>query len=82
MHCHGRLLISGVWTYWLYIPHSIGEIQFSVKLLQGKCMDLGLVQEKGIANTSKFIMWEEVAVCCNLDVVNVGNLSFRDIEEF
>jgi len=56
MYCHSRPLICGVRTYWFYIPHSVGKIQFCVKFMQGECMDVGLVQEKGIANTSKFLM--------------------------
>ena len=36
--------------YWLDIPDFVGEVQFSVKLLQREYMDVGLVQGQGFAN--------------------------------
>ena len=40
---------------WLDIPDFVGEVQFSVKLLQGEYMDVGLVQGQGAANLIQLI---------------------------
>ena len=64
-----------VWHWW-DIPHFVGEIELCVKLLQGECMDMGLVQGKAVADMVQFIVWEEVTVCRDLQVVN-GTLQFR-----
>ena len=68
---------------WLDIPDFVGEIQFSVKLLQGEYMDVGLVQGQGAANMIQLITWEQVAVCCDLDGSSeyyVGNIKFCNEE--
>ena len=47
------LLVCG--QYSLDIPHFVGEIELRVKLLQGECMDMGLVQGKAVADMIQFI---------------------------
>ena len=37
------------------LPDFVGEVQFSVKLLQGEYMDVGLVQGQGAANMIQLI---------------------------
>ena len=37
------------------LPDFVAEIQFSVKLVQGECMDVGLVQGQGFANMIQLI---------------------------
>ena len=37
-------------------------------------MDVGRVQGKGTANTTQFILWEEVTVCSDLEAGNVENI--------
>ena len=41
------LLVLCAWD----VPNFVGEIELCVKLLQGECMDMGLVQGKDIADT-------------------------------
>ena len=45
------LLVLCAWD----VPNFVGETELCVKLLQGECMDMGLVQGKDIADTVQFI---------------------------